>query len=215
MAVNYARTVGGFLEQNGVSGETEKIYDSVIQGIQNMTEAYRAALSDNKQLSALQGTPDAWLLQDDAYIASALRGGANVSAYEIPAAYSMKDLSVLGQFTSELASVERSGGLYSMDEERLGLDFAMLSMKTDALQQSGNVSENMSATIRKAAQGYMDAFLNRMDGRLTKARGAGQAAGDFKGFAALDRDAVQSVYAHTIARPMAATSRYHFVVGIF
>ena len=202
MAVDYARAVGGFLEQNGVSGETEKIHDSVIRGIQNMTEAYRAALSGNERLSALDGTPDAWLLQDDAYVASVLRGDADASAHatESSAAYSMEDLSALGQFVSELSSVERSIDLYSVDEERLGLDFAMLSMKTDVLRNSGNVSENMSSTIRKAAEGYMDAFLKRMDERLTKARGAGQAADDSKGFAALDRDAVRSVYAHTIRR---------------
>ena len=200
MAVSYSRTVGGFLEQNRVSGETEKIYDSVIRGIQNMTEAYRAALSDNKRLSALEGTPNGWLLQDDAYVASAIRGDADVSAYakESRAAYSMEDLSALGQFVSELSSVERSIDLYSVDEERLGLDFAMLSMKTDVLRNSGNVSENMSSTIRKAAEGYMDAFLKRMDERLTRARGARQAAGDFKGFAPLDRDAVWSVYVHTM-----------------
>ena len=56
----------------------------------------------------------------------------------------------------------------------------------------------MSSTIRKAAEGYIDAFLKRMDERLTKARGAGQAAGDFKGFAALDKDAIRSVYVHTM-----------------
>ena len=206
MAVNYSRTVGGFLEQNGVSGETEKIHDSVIRGIQNMTEAYRAAISGNERLSALDGTPNAWLLQDDAYVASVLRGDANASAYakESRAAYSMEDLSALGQFVSELSSVERSIDLYSADEERLGLDFAMLSMKTDVLRHSGNVSENMSSTIRKAAEGYMDAFLKRMDERLTKARGAGQAADDSKGFAALDRDAVRSVYAHTMRRYQSA-----------
>lgn len=108
------------------------------------------------------------------------------------------DLTALGQFTAELAAMESSSNLYSMDEERMGLDFAMLSMKTDALRKSGNISDDMSGTIQRAANGYMNAFLNRMDERMQKARETGQAVGDTKGFASLNKDAVWRVYSHTM-----------------
>ena len=200
IANSYAEVTSAFLQQNGVSDEKDKIYDSAIRGIKSMIDAYRAALSDNKELSALSDTPDKWLLQDDAYVASVLRKSADVSAssQEKRAAYSIDDLTALGQFTAELASMESSSNLYSMDEERMGLDFAMLSMKTDALRKSGNISDDMSGTIQRAANGYMNAFLNRMDERMQKARETGQATGDAKGFASLNKDAVWRVYSRTM-----------------
>ena len=114
-----------------MSGETSKIYDSALRGIEAKTDAYRAALTDNKEIADLKGTSDQWLLQDDAYVASVLRSSGDTPAQESAAVYSINDLAALGQFTSELASMERSTDLYSMDEERTGLDLAMLSMKTD------------------------------------------------------------------------------------
>lgn len=205
IAASYSETVGSFLEQNGVSGETSKIYDSVLRGIEAKTDAYRSALTDSKELADLKGTSDQWLLQDDAYVASVLRSSGDTPKQESDAVYTIDDLATLGQFTSELASVERSTDLYSMDEERMGLDLAMLSMKTDAMQKSGTVSAAMSQTLQRAADGYKDAFLNRMNARLEKAQNVGAAAGDKKGFAALDKNAVQNVYSRTM--------RYYKTIG--
>lgn len=198
IATSYSETVGSFLEQNGVSGETSKIYDSVLRGIETKTDAYRAALTDSKEIADLKGTSDQWLLQDDAYMASVLRSSGDTPTQESAAVYTIEDLATLGQFTSELASMERSTDLYSMDEERMGLDLAMLSMKTDAMQKSGTVSAAMSRTLQRAADGYKDAFLSHMDARLEKAQNAGTAAGDKKDFAALDKNAVQTVYSRTM-----------------
>lgn len=200
IANSYAEITSAFLRQNGVSDERDKIYDSVIRGIESMTDAYRAALSDNKELSALSDTPDKWLLQDDAYVASMLRKTADTSAFaqRSDAVYTINDLTTLGQLTSELASMERFSDLYSMDEERMGLEFAMLSMKTDTLQESGSISNNMAEMIQRATSGYMDAFLNRMDARLQKARNTSETASDEKGFAALEKSAVWNVYTRTM-----------------
>lgn len=121
IATSYSETVGSFLEQNGVSGETSKIYDSVLRGMEAKTDAYRAALTDSKEIADLKGTSDQWLLQDDAYMASVLRSSGDTPTQESAAVYTIEDLATLGQFTSELASMERSTDLIQWTRNAWGL----------------------------------------------------------------------------------------------
>lgn len=202
IAEGYSGIVGSFLEENGVSGEREKIYSSIVSGVGSKVEAYRKALSENAALDSLRGTEDQWLLDDDAYVASVLResAGASAAAQTADAPYTLSDLEVLGQYASALSAMEKpnNANTYTLDKARIGLDFAMLAMKTDTLRHSGRVGSAMSDLLQKTMDGFTQSFLDRLDGQLSAQRSAGLAPGDKTGFAALDRSVIWDVYNETM-----------------
>ncbi len=148
IAEGYSGIVGSYLEKNGVSGEKDKISDSIVSGMESKIEAYRKNLSENAALESLKGTPDQWLLDDDAYVASVLRASISApskSAQSISenVPYTMEDLDTLGQYVSALSHMDGAEGtedvlgIFDRDESRLGVEYALLNMKTDRLRNSG------------------------------------------------------------------------------
>ncbi len=197
LAKGYSEVVGGFLEQNGLSGEKEKIYQSVIDGVNNKAKEYEAYLSSNPDFAKLKGTKEEWLLQDDEYIASLLRGQETASPASTKTDhYTQHDLDILGRYVSELTQWENSS--LSMDEERIGLDFAMLSMKTAHLKNEHGISASLDQTLTKMLDGFMNHALDRLDQKLSALRETGAALHDKSGYAALDRQAIWDVYDKTM-----------------
>lgn len=209
IAEGYSGIVGSYLEKNGVYGERDKIYDSVVSGMESKIEVYRKGLSGNAALESLKGTPDEWLLDDDAYVASVLRASVSIPAEvlqsksgDVP--YSMEDLDTLGQYVSSLSKMDGPNahddvlGTFTRDESRLGVEYALLNIKTEKLQNSGRVSDSMSELLQKTMNGFMRFYLERTDEKLSENRARGGAPGDTKGFAALDRSTVWDVYRYTM-----------------
>lgn len=165
----YSSLVGSFLEDNGVDGETGNIYESVVSGVKGRIDDYRKALSGNAELESLKGTQDAWLLDDDAYVASVLRKGtaAPVSS-----------------------AVSAASAPYSMDEARIGLDLSMLAMKTDELKKHSGVGGSIAGLLQRTLDGFTNAYLDHMDSELTAKRKKRLMAGDKKGYVALNRDVI-------------------------
>lgn len=207
IAAGYSGIVGSFLESNGVSGEREKIYDSIVSGMETKIGVYRRGLSGSAALESLKGTPDEWLLDDDAYVASVLRATVSVPKEAVQSKsenvpYTMDDLDALGQYASALSEMDSPNNevnrTFCTDESRLGVEYAMLDMKTDRLRNSGRVSDAMSELLEKTMNGFMRSYLERLDRELTGKREKGGAPDDAKGYAALDRSAVWDVYHYTM-----------------
>lgn len=204
LAGGYSEKVGSFLDKNGVRDEKEKIYDSIVDGVKSKIEDYRKALSGNTTLEGLKGTRDAWLLGSNSYVASVLR--ASVSGSEkterSDGSYTLDDLETLGQYASSLDRLDgpcnEVNRTFCMDEARLGVDYAMLDMKTDQLCGSGRVSGRMAELLRRTKDGFMRSYLERVDRELAANREKGGAPDDTKGYAALDRSAVWEVYRYTM-----------------
>ncbi len=108
--------------------------------------------------------------------------------------YTLHDLENLGQYVSSLYDMENSFSVFQMDESRIGIDFAMLTMKTDVLQNKGGISKNMAKTIQKIMEGFKENLLNRMDKQLSEKRYEGNVADAQMGFAALNRNIIWNVY---------------------
>lgn len=198
-AREYAETVGGILGKYGVSGETEKIYESFKNGVEGRVSEYRDFLRQNPCFTGVKGTEDEWLARDDEYIAARLREQPVSSGGEAEdGEYTLKDLDALGQYASGLSAMEKKANVYDMSEERLGLDLAMLSMKTDKLSKTEGSSALLADTLARALQGFKEAYIEGLDNRLTEARGKGGASYDTRGFAALDKDSVWAVYDKTM-----------------
>lgn len=201
IAGGYSDIVGDFFEQNGVSGKKEKIYNSIVNGVKNKVEEYQKYLSGNPDFMGLKGTKDEWLLQDDEYVASLLRGESieSVPSRDGKDSYTLKDLDLIGRFVSELSRWEADSNIVNiMDEERIGLDFAMLSMKVDYLRKEGEISSTLDQTLQKVLDGFMKGFLERTDDKLADLRNQNATWKDEEGYAGLDRQAVWNIYNATM-----------------
>lgn len=199
-AKSYSEIVGGILEDYGVSGEKEKIYQSFKSGVDQKVAEYRDFLEKNPGFTGLEGTEDAWLLKDDEYIAAMLRSQdiASGTTFSKNGGYSLQELDVLGQYASGLSSMAAKANTYEMNEERIGLDFAVLAMKTDTLRKEGNTGSALDAVLQKALNGFLNAFLEQFNRKLESNRKHARSAYDIQGNAGLNKDAVWSVYNKTM-----------------
>ena len=200
MAKSYSEIVGGILEDYGVSGEKEKIYQSFKSGVDQQVAEYRMFLKQDQRLTGLEDTENAWLLKDDEYIAAMLRKQNLISEASLSkeGAYSLWELDVLGQYVSSLSTMEAKAVTYEMTEERLGLDLAMLAMKTDVLCKEKNVGSVLNTTLKETLNGYLNVFLDRFNQKLEINRRNPLIEADIQGNAELNKESVWKVYNKTI-----------------
>lgn len=200
IAKSYSEVVGGILEDYGVSGEKEKIYQSFKSGVEQQVAEYRSFLKQDQRLIGVEDTEDAWLLKDDEYIAAMLRRQDLISEAGLlkEGEYSLGELDVLGEYVSSLSIMEAGAKTYEMTEERLGLDLAMLTMKTDFLSKEKNMSSTLNTTLQKTLNGYLNVFLERFNQKLEIKRRNAQIGADIQGNAELDKESVWKVYNKTM-----------------
>lgn len=200
MAKSYSEIVGGILEDYGVSGEKEKIYQSFKSGVDQQVDEYRMFLKQDQRLTGSEDTENAWLLKDDEYIAAMLRKQNLISEASLSkeGAYSLWELDVLGQYVSSLSTMETKAVTYEMTEERLGLDLAMLAMKTDVLCKEKNVGSVLNTTLKETLNGYLNVFLDRFNQKLEINRRNPLIEADIQGNAELNKESVWKVYNKTI-----------------
>lgn len=202
LANGYADIIGDFCTANGVSGERDKIYQAVLDGVNERISDYETMLANESLFSELKNSDDAWLLQDDEYVASLLRKKAvpeNDDFATNNSGYTWSDLDTLGRYVSAMTQWEnKADAVFTRDETEIALEFAMLSMKMDELNRSNTLSPDMNDTMRKLISGFMEGYMERTDKKLTELRNTSAAIGDQEGFAALDRSFIQSVYNHTM-----------------
>ncbi len=198
-AGEYAELVGGILKEYGVSGEKEKLFASFQSGVEELTDRYRQFLKENEGFTGLEGTVDEWLLQDDEYIAARLRE-QNLTAADSgrSAEYTLRDLEVLGQYASGLSAMAAKADTYEMNEERMGLELAMLAMKTDELKKNGGVSTSMGAVLKETLHGYINSFINQFERKLSEKRAHALISSDIQGNAVLDQKSIWNVYNRTM-----------------
>ncbi|MEY8377192.1 hypothetical protein AALD22_15640 [Lachnospiraceae bacterium 56-18] len=200
MAKSYSEVVGGILEGYGVSGEKEKIYQSFKSGVDQQVDEYRMFLKQDQKFTGLGDIENAWLLKDDEYIAAMLRKFDHIpeASASNQGEYSLEELDVLGQYVSSLSTMEAKAVTYEMTEERLGLDLAMLAMKTDVLCKEKNVGSVLNKTLKETLNGYLNVFLDRFNQKLEINRRNPLIEADIQGNAELNKESVWKVYNKTI-----------------
>ncbi|QTN01105.1 hypothetical protein ERJ70_18515 [Sediminibacillus dalangtanensis] len=72
-AESFSTIVGGFLENNGVSGEQTALKDSVLSQFQQRKEQYQTFVEQNEDFAGIRGTADEWLLADNQFMAEQLQ----------------------------------------------------------------------------------------------------------------------------------------------
>lgn len=209
VADTYGKSVSHFFEECGISGETEKLQNSVLQNYNNRIDEYCAYLQSNRNYASVDSKKDEWLLNDDSYLAQQLRknmdgaspvGGS--SAKQQAPAYSMRDLEVAGAYSMQapwcfvMVNPNPSAG---RNEEYLGLDMAMQAMKTDYLAKNSGVSENMGDLLSHAFEGTMKNCVDACAESLNICANSGFVDGK-RLYAPLDKSAVYMVYQVAMAR---------------
>ncbi len=73
LANSYSKTVGSFYESLGSSNTKEKMYKSMLSGIEKRTAEYEAMLKEAGDYSGIENRDEEWLRTDDSYMAARLR----------------------------------------------------------------------------------------------------------------------------------------------
>lgn len=203
IAETFSKTVGGFFEDNGATNIKKKMYDSLIKDIDNRTEEYSEYLSKNKAFEDIDAKSEQWLLRDDGYMAARLRENMadSVSSVNLKnnPTYSLHDLDVAGKYVKQTAeqynSLEYSGAI--PDEERIGLDLAVQSMKTDYLTNNSGIGNDMASLINQTFNSYMEKYLQRIDKVLDENSKHSAVPGLRR---QLNKSSVYNVYNYTIEK---------------
>lgn len=215
VADTYAKSVGHFFEECGISGETEKLRNSVLQNYNNRIDEYSAYLQSNRNYASVDSKKDEWLLNDDSYLAQQLRksmagnsAGRDTSSTGGPSvkqqapAYSMRDLEIAGAYSMQAPScfvMVNPNPSAGRNEEHLGLDLAMQAMKTDYLVKNSGISESMGSLLNHAFEGTMKTCVDACAESLNICANAGFVDGK-RLYAPLDKTDVYIVYQITMAR---------------
>lgn len=206
LASSYSNTVGSFYESLGSSDSKEKMYQSMLSGIENRTAEYEDMLKEAGDYSGIENQDEEWLRTDDSYMAARLREYAvsknstlktSDSSGAERSTYSLRDLAVAGLFASESSKQYNSiqMELFPDEETRIGLDLALQSMKTDLLIRKTGIGAEMSSLIKNSANVYMDKYINRLDENLANAADRTNLPGIKR---SLNREAINRIYRYTL-----------------
>ncbi|WP_277409593.1 hypothetical protein [Lacrimispora xylanisolvens] len=208
LASSYSNTVGSFYESMGSSNTKEKMYQSMLSGIEKKrTAEYEDMLKEAGDYSDIENRDEEWLRTDDSYMAARLREYA-VSKNStlkprtflvLKAVHTLHDLAVAGLFASESSKQYNSiqMDLFPDEETRIGLDLALQAMKTDSLIRNTGIGEEMSSLIKNSANVYMDKYINRLDENLANAADRTKLPGIKR---SLNREAISRIYRYTLAQ---------------
>lgn len=178
IAKKASEEIGGFFEEGGVTGETQKIYDSVMKAYNDSVNNYSNYIKENKDYANLGGTEDEWLKNDDSYMACQLRrsiqedttieSSQNKSEY-----YSLEELEKTKQMISEVEDYKNYGAReinYYDSEEEIGFKLAELSLKGEVFQKYSDVSDSLKNAVAKSIQKFVSNTVDRLNKELKEAR---------------------------------------------
>lgn len=197
MAQEFANRVGGFLEENGASGEKEKIYSSILEEFATKTTEYANYIKNNSDYAGIHGTKNEWLQNDDAYMAARLReavNGSNIetSSKNVTNSYSMEDLTTVGKMVHEMQEYSRYSGNIADTEETIGFKLGVLALKVDVFSKNAHISDELAATMRKATDGFVKNSIIQANKKLAEQNRI--LPGDEKGFSPLKTEDIMAVY---------------------
>lgn len=205
LANSYSKTVGDFFEENGVSGQTDQLRDSVLQGIDKKADEYSDYIKNHSDYAGIADDDnDQWLLKDDGFMAARLRESMTTPTTAKTAGkqadYSLKDLDGAGMYVKQTQeqydSLDHVGTI--RNEESLGLGLAVQSMKVDYLTKHAGFGDKMASLIHRSFEGYTKNYLNKLDSQLKKYADDSFIENSKQLFAPLDHSAIDKVYQHTM-----------------
>lgn len=212
LANSYSEAVGGFYETFGSAGTKDKMYQSLLSGIESRAAEYEDILKGAGDYSEISNQDEDWLRKDDSYMAARLRDYAAAKSSTLinsdspvttdnpdssDSGYSLHDLAVAGIFAAESSQQYNSINMDQQpdDEQHIGLDLALQTMKTDTLIKESGIGSDMASLIKNTSQTYMEKYLNRLDENLVSYADRVKMPGTKR---ELDKEAVNRIYRYTL-----------------
>lgn len=171
MAQLYSNKVGGFLEENGGSGEVEKVYRTISEAYDKKVQQYTAFIQINSDYAKLEGSADSWLKDDVAYMAQELRKayhaqvpgaeeiGQSGSRVNSEGNYSLQEITLASRFIDEMRRTDV--GTLSSNEERIGLEVGIAQLKTTLFAEQSGVSDALAQQMKEAVNRYLEKQIDR------------------------------------------------------
>ncbi|WP_304508337.1 hypothetical protein [Anaerotignum sp.] len=169
-----AKELGGFFEENGVNGETEKIKNSIIKAYHDQIDKYSDYIETDKNYANLNGTENEWLKKDDSYMACQLRKAiktdetSRVKESET-GYYSLNELQKTKDVISEIKTSTNDISCYD-DEEKIGYNLAELSLKGEVFSEFSGVSESLKNAVRKSIKHIVNNMTDELNEQLKTER---------------------------------------------
>jgi hypothetical protein len=200
LADSYTQMLGKDMTRLGESGKTEKIRNSVVVDIQDKISKYNSILKSGADYTGIHDRKDAWLKTDNAYLAAKLRSysTSHTTKTETPHAadnslFTEKELVGLGAIVNDLTTfVGYSAWNAQMDEEALGINFGMLSIKASVYETNSHFGNDADSIVNNMVQKSMNDYMDAIDKDFGDAVKDGMAGGTNE-YPPLDRDAIRYI----------------------
>ena len=187
-AEGLSKSVGGFYEKQGIQGTLEKLYQSVVAGVQALAGAYeRFANSDVIDMDALAGDAHTNSLSLSNELRKAfVQHGEAVQQTGGSGRYSLQEIGDLHRLARFSYFFGQTGTIKVRGEEELGVHLGTAYVEAIALSSATALDKQHQLAFLKKISQQMDGYLDRVDELLADPP-QGKTAG------ALNRDAVQDV----------------------
>lgn len=173
MANYFAKNLGGFFEENGFAGESQKIHDTILAEFDSRVQQYSDFVKQNRDYANLEHTKDAWLMNDVAYMAQELRKTCDVKGQNELAVrdsehldhgsgYTLEEISLANRLVDEL----RSSRLIEGNEEAIGLNAGVMLLKTNLFAENSQVSKELAQRMTQAVRTRIDQRLDQENARI-------------------------------------------------
>lgn len=170
MAEHFSKNLGGFLEENGFAGESQKIHHTVLSEFDHRVQQYSEFLKENKDFANLRGTKDAWLLNDVSYMAQELRKTCDLNgrtegieaAPDNDGSYTLEEISLANRLVGEI----KDSYLIDGNEESIGMYAGVMLLKTDLFTENSQVSRELAERMTQAVRTHIDRRIDRANEQI-------------------------------------------------
>lgn len=167
MAGFFAHNVGSFLDESGSGYESEKIYSTILSEYDKMVGQYTDFIEKNNDYAHLEGTKDAWLINDVAYMSQQLKkafGSQPQTEVSSGSAYSLDEIALANRLVREVNSTQLFKSLGN--EESVGFEAGILLLKTKLFTENSHVSSKFGEMVAAAVKRNIDQKIDQENARI-------------------------------------------------
>ena len=192
----FSNIVGGFLDNNGLSGEKDEVYNSVKNIYSKQVKNYSKYIGQNDNYANIKSPKNKWLEKDNYYMSSKLREVCKSGDYKnLDKTYSKDELSVMSTFVNNIKKPIYSEWEFDQNEEAVGLNLGIVELKTNILLESSNLRDDIVDKINIAKKNYFDNTIENYNKKYVNSQKNVQ---DKIGYAMMDKQAINDVFKFVI-----------------
>lgn len=216
-AKSFSEQVGGFFEKNGLTGEQQRVYESVRGRIQMLTDSYAGFLKTNgDQLQALAAQPG----DDNVCLAFELRRLYHESGdgelFSIGGAYTRTMLSDLESLAKSAQDILASKDFGAVSEEELGVRLGKTFLNGLSVLEKSKAAFKFKDAFQNAITSHMDSAIDKSNELISKKRNSTEQERPLdKGAIELVIQSMVDSYNHSKSIPQAIKAGNEFAMHIY